>query len=386
MSLSDFGVGAARETVVLLHSSGSSSRQWSALIERLSPRYDMRAVDLHGHGAQPAWPGRQPLALTDEVTLVEPILREAGPVHLVGHSYGGAVALKVAELHPRSVRSLVAYEPVLFRWLYDADPASDAAREVIEVAAAIRKALHARSYSGAARPFVDYWSGTGAWDAMPEPRRQAIAARMGSVLPHFDALFNDDRIATTLHRIEAPMMLLTGASTVASTRRIGQMLRAALPRAVHALLPRLGHMGPIAHADAVNGCIAGFLQGLSSVRMRGPWLREAARAAARSAARAPRHHQAAIGLAEIAPRQQELLVERHAARRDVSGDRDAERFLVAGQRQQHPLIVARVAAQLLDHVLVQRDIECPTIGARGDPHRPLGVGADADVNDRDFHG
>ena len=119
---------------MLLHSSGSSSRQWSGLIELLSPRYDVRAVDLHGHGAQPAWPDRQPLALADEVTLVEPILREAGPVHLVGHSCGGVVALKVAELHPQSVRSLVAYEPVLFRWLFDADPDSDAAREVIEVA------------------------------------------------------------------------------------------------------------------------------------------------------------------------------------------------------------------------------------------------------------
>ncbi len=147
MNLSGFNAAAARETVVLLHSSGSSSRQWSALIERLSPRYDVRAVDLHGHGAQPAWPGRQPLALADEVTLVEPILREAGPVHLVGHSYGGAVALKVAELHPQSVRSLVAYEPVLFRWLCDADPDSDAAREVIEVAEAIREALHCAQLS-----------------------------------------------------------------------------------------------------------------------------------------------------------------------------------------------------------------------------------------------
>ena len=276
MNLSNFDVGEARETVVLLHSSGSSSRQWSALVDRLSPRYDMRAVDLHGHGAQPAWPGRQPLALADEVTLVEPILREVGAVHLVGHSYGGAVALKVAELHPQSVRSLVAYEPVLFRWLYDADPASDAAREVIEVAAAIRKALHGRSYSGAARPFVDYWSGTGAWDAMPESRRQAVAARMGSVLPHFDALLKDDRIATALHRIEAPMLLLTGASTVASMRRIGELLRAALPRAEHALLPSMGHMGPITHADAVNGCIARFLLSLSSVRTSRRWLRAAA--------------------------------------------------------------------------------------------------------------
>ena len=275
VNLSGFNGAAARETVVLLHSSGSSSRQWSGLIELLSPRYDVRAVDLHGHGAQPAWPDRQPLALADEVTLVEPILREVGPVHLVGHSCGGVVALKVAELHPQSVRSLVAYEPVLFRWLFDADPDSDAAREVIEVAEGIRQALHARSYRRAARPFVDYWSGTGAWDAMPELRRQAVAARMGSVLPHFDALFNDDGVATALHRIEAPMLLLTGASTVASTRRIGELLRAALPRAEHALLPGMGHMGPVTHADEVNRRIAGFLQRQSPMQMPGS-LREAA--------------------------------------------------------------------------------------------------------------
>jgi len=276
MNLSDFDAGAARETVVLLHSSGSSSRQWSALIERLRPHYDVCAVDLHGHGAQPAWPGRQPLTLADEVTLVEPILREVGPVHLVGHSYGGAVALKAAELYPQSVRSLVAYEPVLFRWLYDAEPDSDAAREVIQVAAAMRRSLHARSYRGAARPFVDYWSGTGAWDAMPEVRRQTVAARMGSVLPHFDALLNDDRIAAALHRIDAPMLMLTGTSTVASTRRIGEMLRATLPQAAYALLSGMGHMGPITDAGAVNSCIAGFLQSLSSARMRRSGLREAA--------------------------------------------------------------------------------------------------------------
>ena len=104
---------------------------------------------------------------------------------------------------------------------------------------------------------------------MPELRRQAVAARMGSVLPHFDALFNDDRVAMALHRIEAPMLLLTGASTVASTRRIGELLCAALPRAEHALLPGMRHMGPVTHADEVNRRIAGFLQRQSPVRMPG---------------------------------------------------------------------------------------------------------------------
>ena len=163
----------------------------------------------------------------------------------------------------------------MFRWLFDDDPNSDSARAVIALAAAMRQAMHSRSYRGAARPFVDYWSGTGTWDAMPESRRQTVAQCMGSVLPHFDALFNDDHVATALHRIEAPMLLLTGAITVASTKRIGELLRAALPRAEHALLPGMGHMGPVTHADEVNRHIAGFLQRQSPVRTQGS-LREAA--------------------------------------------------------------------------------------------------------------
>jgi len=253
------GASALRPTVVLLHSSASSARQWTALAEALQPRFDVRTVDFHGHGTRPAWSGERPLSLADDAALVEPILRNAGGAHVVGHSYGGAVSVKLATMYPQLVRSLVAYEPVLFGWLFEAEPDLAPARAVRSLADAIRKALHYRSFRGAAEVFVDYWSGAGTWDAMPAHRQQAVAERMGSVSRHFDAVFSEPSRSAEVAGLEMPRLCLTGARSVESTRRIGALLRHSLPQAEHDVLPAMGHMGPITNAEQVNRRIRNFI-------------------------------------------------------------------------------------------------------------------------------
>src|SRR4051812_31259833 len=100
--------------VVLLHSSGSTAQQWEMLAQALEPRFEVLPVELHGHGERGAWNSDTPFKLADDANLVLPILERVGAAHLIGHSYGGAVALKVASLHMKLVRSVTAYEPVLF--------------------------------------------------------------------------------------------------------------------------------------------------------------------------------------------------------------------------------------------------------------------------------
>ena len=106
------------DTVVLLHSSASSARQWQPAVAALQAHFSVHAIDFHGHGARPDWQGGAAMTLADEVALVEPLLEQAGGAHLIGHSYGGAVALKLATRLPALVRSVVAYEPVLFGLLH----------------------------------------------------------------------------------------------------------------------------------------------------------------------------------------------------------------------------------------------------------------------------
>lgn len=255
------------DTVLLLHSSASSARQWDALAERLRGRWNVQAIDLHGHGTRPDWPGAGPddasFTLADDAALAEPLLHGAGRVHLVGHSYGAAVALKLATLRPGRVASLVAFEPVLFRWLMD-DAAADAASgepalAVLRIAGAIDDDLARGDAAAAGQRFVDFWSGPGAWAALPPQRRQAVAARMGAVQRHFDAVLGDPALRTAIPRLRMPLLFLGGAHSVGAARRVAELLRQALPQATHETLPAMGHMGPLTHAAVFNRRVEQFL-------------------------------------------------------------------------------------------------------------------------------
>jgi pimeloyl-ACP methyl ester carboxylesterase len=128
----------------------------------------------------------------------------------------------------------------------------------------MRARLECEHSESAAQRFVDYWSGAGAWLALPASRRVAVAARMPSVLHHFDALFREPAQHVQLMTLVMPMLVMSGAKTVSATRRVGELLRTLLPHARHDVLPDMGHMGPLTHAAQVNQRIVQFLHGVMS--------------------------------------------------------------------------------------------------------------------------
>lgn len=92
--------------VVLLHAVGMDLTTWDHQIAALSPTYDVVALDLPGHGLSPRLSGE--LSLRHFAIVVAQLIEElaAGPVHLVGISFGSIVAQTVALDHPALVRSL----------------------------------------------------------------------------------------------------------------------------------------------------------------------------------------------------------------------------------------------------------------------------------------
>jgi pimeloyl-ACP methyl ester carboxylesterase len=246
--------GGADDAVVLLHSGGMSSRQWRKLADRLAPTHRVIAPDFLGSGANPPWPEGAPFHFDDDVAAVERRLADVtGRVHLVGHSYGGLVALMLARRDPARVRSLAAYDPVAFGVLYaahDAAGLADAARTTD---------LLDEGIGGTDRwfeLFVDYWSGPGAWRALAEGARQSFLKVGHKVFREVVSLVNDRTAAPAYAGIAAPVLLLTGEHTPVAEKRVVAILAEALPSATRVEVAGAGHMGPLTHADAVNDLIA----------------------------------------------------------------------------------------------------------------------------------
>jgi pimeloyl-ACP methyl ester carboxylesterase len=255
--------------VVCLHSSASSSGQWRPLMDQLADRFHVLAPDFHGYGESPAWSDARDLTLADEARLVEPVFRAAGDrFHLVGHSYGGAVALRVALDDPKRIRSLVLFEPVLFALLFEEDPEQPGAREIAAVRDDTIAAVARGDLQASAERFVDYWMGAGAWKRTPDKRRSAAANSMRKVKAEWRACFDEPTPLEAFSHLAIPTLFLLGVESPASSRGVARLLTRTLPRVTVEELPGIGHLGPITHAERINDAIEAHLTRIDSPRLR----------------------------------------------------------------------------------------------------------------------
>lgn len=244
------------ETVLLIHSGGFTSRQWRKLAETLAPDYRVLAPDLLGYGTSGPWPDGKPFHFRQDVELLLSLVDS--PVHLVGHSYGGFLALQFALARPDLVRSIAAFEPVAFGILDEVEDADARA------ALTLVKRVWEPDASGADQAwlasFVDWWQGAGAWTRLPEETRSAFRSVGWKLFQEVMTLADDRTDRDTFATIAVPALLLAGEHSPLTERRVVEKLGAALPHARAHFFPGVGHMGPITHAPLVNAAIAEHLR------------------------------------------------------------------------------------------------------------------------------
>ena len=261
MSVAFVRVAGSGPAVICLHSNASTSGQWRGLMERLAPKFRVLAVDSYGAGKTPAWKEDRLITLRDEVALLEPVIARAGErFSLVGHSYGGAVALMAALAHPQRVRALALYEPTLFSLVDAESPPPNDADGIRETVRKSTAALEAGDKAAAARHFIDFWMGEGSWARMPGPRKAPIAESVVAMRHWAHALMKEPTPREAFRALRAPVLLMTGGRSPASSLAVARILARTLPRVEVLELEGLGHMAPVTHPDAVNAPIARFLE------------------------------------------------------------------------------------------------------------------------------
>jgi len=158
------------------------------------------------------------------------------------------------------VRALALYEPTLFALVNAASPPPNDADGIRAAVAESTAALDRGDRHAAARAFIDYWMEEGAYERMPEARREPIAASSVNVRRWAYALHREPTPLEAFRRLEMPVLLLLGGRTKPSARAVTRLLAATLPRVEVHEFPELGHMGPVTDPEPVNAAIARFLE------------------------------------------------------------------------------------------------------------------------------
>jgi pimeloyl-ACP methyl ester carboxylesterase len=244
--------------VIALHCSLSSGNQWASLAEHLAGKHRFFAPDISGYGSNPG-PFELPSTLAEEAALLVKALGDAtGPIHLVGHSYGGAVAFKIATDSPLAgrVRSLTLIEPVLPTILMENGADRRLYDHFVHVAHTVYEDLWNGLAWEAIEKFRAFWKGSAPSE---EPSSKAIVRMVqhaDKLAFDFTSIIAERDVTAAAAAIRVPTLLLSGGLSPYLTQRVVWRLASAIAGAETKHLPAAGHMLPISHASAVNPLIA----------------------------------------------------------------------------------------------------------------------------------
>jgi len=268
------GTSADLEPAVMVHGLGGSSLNWTDLMALLADRLATRAPDLPGFGYSPP-PDDGDYSIGGHARSVVSLIEQdgRGPVHLLGNSLGGAVAVAVASTRPDLVRTLVLISPALpdyrpGRWrtqvamlalpgvgqllsrrlvdmsahqrvegllkLVYADPSTVSSERVAQAVVEVERR--------AALPY--------AVDAMAASTRGLVNSFLttGSASPWARAA-----------RVTASTLLMYGREDKLVSSRVAPKAKAAFPNATVVVLANTGHVAQMEHPELVARFVRGHL-------------------------------------------------------------------------------------------------------------------------------
>ena len=248
--------GGAGMPIVLVHGSWTGRMVWNTVAGILRERFDVTAYDRLGYNDS----DRPDIAYTrrrhedDLIALIEHL--DAGPVALLGNSYGGAISLGVAGRRPDLVTDVAAHEPALID-LAD----TPAVREVRATFLEVGQMIDAGDHEAAAKRFFEEVAlGPGAWDIVPDVFRQLAVHNAATFAnekndPRWVAL---DRLG--IARYTGRILLTQGSESLQWFHDVMDAVGAAIPYAQRRVLEGATHSPHSTHPEQYAALLTSWLR------------------------------------------------------------------------------------------------------------------------------
>ena len=252
----DFIEAGTGRKVILIHSSVAGARQWGGLMNALADRFHFIAINLFGYGATKSWSERRTQTLEDQARLLAPFVPNDGSkFSIVGHSFGGSVAMKAAAMFKSHIDRLVLIEPNPF-YLLQQNERNEAFEEALSLRDTIKQSGTDNTWPIAAEVFANYWTGPGSWDAMPEERRAKFTAALEPNFHEWDGVMNE-KTPLSVWQADLPdeTTVVSANDTVRTIDEIVSLMKQGIPHWRFANIERGGHMAALTKPDLINPII-----------------------------------------------------------------------------------------------------------------------------------
>lgn len=232
------------EPLILIHGALSDYRSWKKLQNELAEDNRTIAVSLR-HYYPEIWDGKgNDLSIDQHVEDMAEFIRKlgAGPVNIVGHSRGGAVAMLLASSYPELVKNLVLADPApLYTMLID-KPAAIKSMDTRKLALQKSMANYQKGDTdGGLKEFVEYIAGKNAWQKTDQKRRDAMrqnAQTLTSLLEDAKTSFTCEQ----LRQVTSPVLLITGQHSKSIYHQMNESVESCLNNITKVVIADAGHM------------------------------------------------------------------------------------------------------------------------------------------------
>jgi pimeloyl-ACP methyl ester carboxylesterase len=252
------------EPMVFVHGAPADLRAWEPVRHEIAKRYRFIAYTQRYFGIEP-WPddgkNYSVATLADDLTKFIKAL-DAGPVHLVGWSYGGLVAVAAAINDPSSVRSLILYEASVISVLPAESAEAKMAREDrAKMFAPFVAAAKAGDFVKAAKSLQEgvFQLAPGEFDRLPQEWQTRVLDN-ARIVPLLLAAPPPPAVTCNMLRdFTRPTLVIRGEKTLAFYALTTDAIGKCVSGARRVVLQNADHGGPARHPTAFVDAIFDFL-------------------------------------------------------------------------------------------------------------------------------
>jgi len=258
----DFQRSGDGPVVLFVPGSFSTPAAWRPVIKQLPQCYTFVSTSLCGYGETEETRTDGDHGIAHQVRVIEAVAREAGgPVHLVGHSFGGTVAFATALDGSVEVSSIATFEanPLIVLRDRARDDLLDATREMsADYAAALRD-----NEPHAPRRIIDFWGGEGSYAAMPGAVQQYCNETASANVLDWQTDLGFEARRADYARLDIPALLVRGARAIPAMVEMTEGLAESIGDVRSEQVAGAGHFLITTHAEECAGLLAGFLDGVA---------------------------------------------------------------------------------------------------------------------------